>query len=74
MALHEAGKPPSHTSPDHLLEKAKGVYSSVLVLGWDKDDELNVRSTSTLRCCDLLFLIEQFKHNMLNGDYSDEQD
>lgn len=57
------------TNPDAVLEQAIGVYGEVLIIGWDKFDELNVRSTTTLNASQVLWLIEVFKQKLLNGDY-----
>lgn len=56
--------------PDAVLEWAKGNYSELLLLGYDEDGALFVRSTSTLQCKDVLWLIECFKQKLLNGDYA----
>lgn len=58
-----------HIEPDTVLEKAKGVYTSVLIIGWDMDGNLDVRSTTNLNAPDLLFLSSAFSHNLLSGDY-----
>lgn len=59
-------------SADHILENAKGVYKEVLILGWDKEHCLDVRSTTQMRATDLLFIVEKFKTKLLNGDYSED--
>ena len=55
---------------DTVLEKAKDNYSSVLVVGWDKEGFLDVRSTNNLDQKDILWLITMFEHNIINGDYA----
>lgn len=57
-------------NPDAVLEQAVGNFSEVLILGWDKNDTLDVRATLSLSDGgDLLWLIETFKSKLLNGDY-----
>lgn len=56
-------------SADEVLKKAKGCYSDALIIGYDKDGALDVRSSSCLDHKDCLFLIELFKHKLLTGDY-----
>lgn len=60
-------------NPDNVLEQAVGEYESVLILGWNRDGNLDVRSSSNLvDGGDLLWLVEKFKFNLLAGDYSGE--
>lgn len=57
--------------PDHVLERAMGQYQEVFILGWDKDGFLDARSTQGLvDGGNILWLIESFKHKLLNGDYN----
>lgn len=57
-------------NPDNVLEQAIGQYQDVFVIGWDKDGEMDVRSSSALADGgDILWLIEKFKSNLLNGEY-----
>lgn len=55
---------------DTVLEKAKGNYTSVLVIGWDKYGYLDTRSTNNLDQKDCLYLAQMFAHKLLNGDYA----
>ena len=58
---------------DNVLEQAHGVYDQVLILGWDKSGDLDARATLGLKNgADVLWLMETFKHKMLNGDFSAE--
>jgi len=51
---------------DEILEKAKGNYQDVLVLGYDKDGYADYRCNDTLnRKSDLNWLIDTFKKNLL---------
>ncbi|MCA2013513.1 hypothetical protein LCM17_18630 [Cereibacter sphaeroides] len=57
-------------NPDAVLEQAAGQYSEVLVIGWDKDGNLDARATLGLKDGgDVLWLIEAFKHNLMSGAY-----
>ena len=55
-----------------VLEKAKDNYTSVLVIGWDKDGYLDTRSTNNLDQKDCLYLAQMFTHKLLSGDYAPE--
>lgn len=63
--------PGAAKDPDAVLEQAAGEYESVLIIGWDKEGMLSVRSTTDLNGRDGLWMIEQFKLSLLGGDYSD---
>ena len=55
-----------------VLDKAKDNYTSVLVIGWDKEGYLDVRSTNNLDQKDCLYLAQMFSNKLLNGDYAPE--
>lgn len=57
---------------DTVLDKSKGNYKSVLIIGWDNDGVLDVRSTNDLDQKDCLYLSQLFSHKLLNGDYAPE--
>jgi len=61
-------------NPDFVLEKASGIYSKVLVIGYDKAGEMDVRGSTNLKEEEMIHLMAAFKHNLLNGDYDDEVD
>mgnify|MGYP003660787767 FL=1 len=54
---------------DTVLDEAKGNYTSVLVIGWDNEGYLDVRSTNNLDQKDCLYLAQMFSNKLLNGDY-----
>lgn len=59
-------------SADAVLEQALGSYSDVLVIGWDKDGNLDARATLGLKDGgDLIWIIEKFKAKLMNGDYAE---
>jgi hypothetical protein len=58
-------------SADNVLEQAMGVYEDVLVLGWDKEGNMDCRSTTTLTQAQVLWIITKFQHKLLNGDYDE---
>ena len=61
--------------PDDLLESVKGELDAVLVIGWDKDGELFAASSKNLEDGgEMLWLIEQFKNNLLSGVYIADDD
>lgn len=60
-------------NPDNVLEQAVGVYQDVLILGYAKSGELDVRSSSSLTAAQALYLVDKFKHKLLAGDYEVEE-
>ena len=63
---HDAAK-----NPDHILERAMGVYESVFVIGYDKNWDIDARASTNLKPSDINYLIDIFKHKLLNGDYTE---
>ena len=59
-------------NPDNVLDKAKGEYESVFVIGYDHEGIMDARSTTNLNAAQILFLLECFKNKLLNGDYADD--
>jgi hypothetical protein len=57
--------------PDHVLERAKGVYDSVFIIGYDKDGNIDQRASTNLKPSEVNYLIDIFKHKLLNGDYTE---
>jgi hypothetical protein len=52
--------------PDEVLKAATGgIYESVVILGWTKDDGFSGRSSLNLETGDVLLLIEVFKHALI---------
>jgi len=56
-------------NPDFVLEQSIGNYESVVIIGWDKQENLHVRASNNLSNPDVLWLISLFSHKLLNGDY-----
>lgn len=59
---------------DNVLEQSIGEFKQAVIIGWDKDGYLDVRSCTTLSGSDVLWLIEAFKQKLLNGDYNVESE
>jgi hypothetical protein len=59
---------------DNVLEQSIGEFNQAVIIGWDKNGYLDVRSDTTLTGSDVLWLIEVFKQKLLNGDYSVGED
>jgi hypothetical protein len=57
--------------PDNVLEQAIGQYDQVFIVGYDKDGNLDARASLGLKGADVLWLIEWFKHGLMNGDYAE---
>ncbi|WP_341232389.1 hypothetical protein [uncultured Methylophaga sp.] len=58
--------------PDVVLEEAKGQYQNVFIIGYDHDGLLDIRASLDFDCKSVVFAFEQFKFNLMNGDYTDE--
>ncbi|RLC00789.1 MAG: hypothetical protein DRH90_17650 [Deltaproteobacteria bacterium] len=58
------------SDPDFVLDKCKGAYQDVLIIGWDKEGRLDVRSNMGMTPRDALWMVEQFKQKLVRGDYS----
>jgi hypothetical protein len=58
-------------NPDNVLELGVGQFVDVLLLGFDKNGDFDVRSSSGLKHPDLVWLLEHFKFKLLNGDYDE---
>ena len=57
---------------DNVLEQAMGQFGDVLILGWDKDGEFDVRATLGLKDGgDILWLVEVFKAKLMAGDFGE---
>lgn len=54
--------------PDEVLEACVGNMKTVLVIGWDNEGE-EYFASSTPDGGDLLWLMERFKHGLINGDF-----
>ena len=61
--------PGAAKNPDAVLEQAVGEYNEVLIIGWDKQDNLDIRANTTLKKAELLWLVDLFKHKLLAGDF-----
>jgi len=62
----------SAKDPDAVLEQAVGAFKSVLIIGWDKNGDLQARATLDLADGgEVLWLLEGFKHNLMCGVYAD---
>lgn len=55
-------------SPNAVLEAAKDQLSNILILGMDTEGSLYIASTFTAKT-EMLYLIEQFKFDLLSGDF-----
>lgn len=62
----------SDENPDMVLEQCMGNYEEVIVIGYDKLGELDVRASTNWKIPDILFAVEAFKHKLMSGDYSPE--
>jgi len=51
--------------PDEVIRQAIGVYESVVILGWTKDENFSGRSSLNLSAGDAVLLVELFKSALL---------
>lgn len=62
------------SNPDSVLKEANGVFKEVLVLGYNHDGYMEVRASLGMAPkAELLMLIENFKHALMNGYYDDDE-
>tara|TARA_R110001606_G_scaffold308809_1_gene455702 strand:+ start:325 stop:555 length:231 start_codon:yes stop_codon:yes gene_type:complete len=60
--------------PDAVLERAKDVFTHVVVLGWDKSETLDVRASSNLSNEQAIYIMELAKHTILQAAIFMEDD
>jgi hypothetical protein len=60
--------------PDAVLERAKDVFTHVVVLGWDRSETLDVRASSNLSNEQAIYLMELAKHTILQAAIFMEDD
>ena len=51
--------------PDEVIRQALGVYESVVILGWTKNETFSGRSSLNLSAGDAVLLVELFKSAVL---------
>lgn len=61
----------SAKNPDAVIEQAIGNYDSVVIIGRDKTEKLDVRASTNLSYAEILWLISLFSQKLLNGDYGE---
>lgn len=62
------------SNPDTVLKEAQGDFKEVLLLGYNYEGYMEVRATLGLAPkAELLMLIENFKHALMNGVYDDDE-
>lgn len=52
--------------PDEVLKHAIGIYDSVVVIGWTKEDNMSGRISLNIDTADALLLVELFKAALLS--------
>ena len=60
-------------SVDEVFEDARGKYEKAIVLGYDNDGYLKVNTTGAMRTDEILWMIEQYKVRLLNGEYNRDE-
>jgi len=62
-------------TPDEILEAAKGDYEDLLLIGWNKNGDMQVYTSSQLyQNQDVLWLVMVFINRLLNGELDDEEE
>lgn len=56
--------------PDNVLEAAKGEYSEVLVIGWDRNGEFRAAHGGKATLVEAYYIAQVFCHKVMSGDYS----
>jgi len=66
---------PGPMTPDEILEAAKGDYEDLLLIGWNKNGDMQVYTSSQLyQNQDVLWLVMVFINRLLNGELDDEEE
>lgn len=61
-------------NPDTVLKEAHGAFKEVLLLGYNHEGYMEVRATLGLAPkAELLMLVENFKHALMDGVYDDDE-
>lgn len=59
---------------DAVLKECVGNFKEVLILGYDTDGYMDVLASAGMAPkAELLMLIENFKHALMNGVYDDDE-
>lgn len=62
------------SNPDTVLKEARGAFKEVLLLGYNQEGYMEVRATLGLAPkAELLMLVENFKHALMDGLYDDDE-
>ena len=61
---------PNQATSDEILDNCKGEYKQILVLGWDEEDMLKAKSSSTLDVKEIVYMMEIFKQALLSTGYT----
>ena len=61
-------------NPDMVLEQAIGEFKHVIILGVRHDDAIEARLDLGFEDADMLYVMEQFKHDFLSGQFMCEVD
>lgn len=48
-------------NPDYVLEQAVGEYSAVMILGYDKQKKLELRTSTNMNRKEMLWIMERVK-------------
>ena len=63
-------EPEIENTPDMVLDAAIGIYDDVMTIGYNKAGNIEVHTSSGIELqSQLFFLLEQFKHSLLSGEY-----
>lgn len=57
--------------PDVVLEAAQGQYQDVVVMGYDRDGDLDVRASLGLDLANIIFLMEVIKAMAVSGELTE---
>lgn len=63
------------SNPDTVLKEALGAFKEVLLLGYNQEGYMEVRASAGMAPkAELLMLVENFKHALMNGYYDDDEE
>ena len=59
-------------NPNFVLESAMDNYECLVVIGYNKDGFLEARGSTNMKQVELNWMLDQFKHSLLVGEFEGE--
>lgn len=73
--MAEIIKFPGPMTPDEILTAAEGEYEDLLLIGWNKNGDMQVYTSNELyNNQNVLWLVMVFINRLINGEFDDEEE